>query len=128
MITIDWRAAQDIQKNLKGVKPDEPIFVKAFIDSARPERPRNGKVYNSTVDSWLTAKCKEAGVSRITFHNLRHTHASLLISAGVSIQSVAARLGHANTTTTQKTYIHLLDELKARDNNKMMTALTSLGG
>lgn len=128
VITIDWRAAQDIQKHLDGVKPDESIFVKAFIDSPDARKPRSGKVYNSIIDTWITAKCKEAGVPRITFHNLRHTHASLLITAGVSIQSVAARLGHADTTTTQKTYIHLLDELKARDNNKMMTALTSLGG
>lgn len=43
---------------------------------------------------------------RIRFHDLRHTHASLLIDAGVSIIQVSARLGHSNVTTTLNTYGH----------------------
>lgn len=63
-----------------------------------------------------------------SIHSLRHTHASMLISAGVSIQSVAKRLGHGNTETTQRTYIHLLDDLAMKDDNKMLTVLSTLGG
>lgn len=44
----------------------------------------------------------------IRFHDLRHTHASLLIDAGVSIISVSARLGHSQTSTTMNTYGHRL--------------------
>jgi len=43
---------------------------------------------------------------RIRFHDLRHTHASLLIDAKVSILSVSARLGHSNVTTTLNVYGH----------------------
>ncbi len=44
-----------------------------------------------------------------TFHNLRHSHGSALIAAGWDIEEVSARLGHANTTTTQRAYIHAYD-------------------
>jgi integrase len=43
----------------------------------------------------------------ITFHQLRHTYASLLIEAGESVTVVAARLGHKNATETLATYSHL---------------------
>ena len=66
-------------------------------------------------------------MSRISFHGLRHTHASILIANGVSIQSVADRLGHADTTTTQKVYIHLLKKLKARDDQKILSVMNGLG-
>lgn len=43
----------------------------------------------------------------VTFHQLRHTYASLLIEAGESPTVVAARLGHKNATETLQTYSHL---------------------
>ena len=43
----------------------------------------------------------------MTFHQLRHTYASLLIEAGESVTVVAARLGHKNATETLQTYSHL---------------------
>ena len=57
-----------------------------------------------------------------SIHGLRHTHASLLLFAGVSIASVARRLGHASMTTTQKTYLHIIQELE----NKVMRSLSEL--
>jgi len=42
------------------------------------------------------------------FHDLRHTHASQLLRAGVSIKVISARLGHASEAFTLRTYIHLL--------------------
>jgi len=49
-----------------------------------------------------------ANVTQIRFHDLRHTHASILISEGVDIVKVSARLGHANPRTTTQTYAHLV--------------------
>ena len=39
---------------------------------------------------------KEAKVTEIRFHDMRHTHASILISNGVDVVKIAARLGHVN--------------------------------
>ncbi|MFJ7638436.1 tyrosine-type recombinase/integrase [Peribacillus sp. NPDC097225] len=49
-----------------------------------------------------------SNVTPIRFHDIRHTHASVLISEGVDIVKVAQRLGHANPKITLETYAHLM--------------------
>ena len=56
--------------------------------------------------------CKALNIPVISVHGLRHTHASILLYAGVSVASVARLLGHASMTTTQKTYLHVIQELE----------------
>ena len=75
--------------------------------------------------SW-EQRCKNAGIPVISVHGLRHTHASLLLFAGVSIASVAQRLGHSSMTTTQKTYLHIIQELENKDVDLVMRSLSSL--
>lgn len=99
------------RQNMEGVEDNEAIFGPLIT-------------YNTTINYYLTKACKKAGVPRITFHGLRHTHASYLIAQGVSIQSVANRLGHADTTTTQQTYIHLLKKLEMQDNKKIQELMS----
>ena len=112
-IQIDWQTVMQFSELVKGLPIDEPIFVK-------------GKTYNSTVNDILSRHCKKAGVPIITVHGLRHTHASVLLFAGVSIASVARRLGHASMTTTQKTYLHIIQELENRDVDLVMRSLAGL--
>lgn len=57
---------------------------------------------------YLNNAAKSAGLTPIRIHDLRHSHASLLISQGSSIVGVAKRLGHANTQQTLNTYAHLM--------------------
>jgi integrase len=45
-----------------------------------------------------------AGVPRIRLHDMRHTHATLLLQAGTPIKAVSERLGHAKTSITLDTY------------------------
>lgn len=49
-----------------------------------------------------------AGLPHVRFHDLRHTHASLLIEAGVHPKAIQVRMGHASITTTLNTYGHLM--------------------
>jgi len=52
--------------------------------------------------------CKDAKIKpRVSFHVLRHTYASHLVMAGVSLQVVAVNLGHADTRITERHYAHL---------------------
>ena len=66
-----------------------------------------------TVVSALDRICREAGVPRLTPHGLRHLHASLLLSAGVSITDVSQRLGHASSAITLQVYSHALSDGRA---------------
>jgi integrase len=52
----------------------------------------------------------ELNIKNFTFHRLRHTHASILISNGANIKAVKERLRHQNISTTLNTYSHLLKE------------------
>ncbi len=113
-IQIDWQVVVKFSELVKGMPEDRPIFV------------GEEKIYNSTVNDVLARHCKECGISVISIHGLRHTHASLLLFAGVSIASVARRLGHASMTTTQKTYLHIIQELENKDVDLVMRTLSGL--
>ena len=52
---------------------------------------------------------KKSGVKRIRIHDLRHSHATILINSGVNIVAVSKMLGHSNINQTLKTYTHLLE-------------------
>ena len=112
-IQLDWQTIIKFSELIRDLPEDEPIFVK-------------GPVYNSTVNDRLERYCKDLGIPVISVHGLRHTHASLLLFAGVSIASVARRLGHASMTTTQKTYIHIIQELENRDIDLVMRSMSGL--
>ena len=113
-LQIDWQIVVKFSELIKGMPEDEPIFV------------GKDKIYNSTVNNVLARHCKACGISLISIHGLRHTHASLLLFAGVSIASVARRLGHTSMTTTQKTYLHIIQELENKDVDLVMRTLSGL--
>lgn len=112
-IQIDWKVIVQFSELIKGLPEDQPMFVK-------------GKVYNSTANDILKRHCKNVSIPVISIHGLRHTHASLLLFSGVSIASVARRLGHASMTTTQKTYLHIIQELENKDIDLIMRSLSAL--
>jgi integrase len=62
---------------------------------------------------------KKAGVPVIRFHDLRHTHASVLLAHGESIKAVSSRLGHSDVALTLRVYAHLLPDA---DNSLAETA------
>ena len=79
-----------------------------------------------TVNEALERHCNRTKIPVISVHGLRHTHASVLLFAGVSIASVARRLGHSSMTTTQKTYLHIIRELDNQDIDLVMRSLSGL--
>lgn len=56
---------------------------------------------------------------KLTAHALRHTHASLLLEQGVSIDTISRRLGHENSRITREIYLHVTEKLKERDNEQL---------
>lgn len=119
-ISIDWQIVGQFGPLLKELPKDEPVFV---------EKDSEGKykrIFNSTYNNALKSRCVKAGVPVISIHSLRHTHASILLSAGVTIHSIADRLGHSTVTTTQETYTHIINDLAQKDNQIMIGTLTAL--
>ena len=66
-----------------------------------------------SVSQIVIHRMRKAGIDA-SLHNLRHTHASSLLSKGVPLPAVSSRLGHADTNVTAKIYSHALPEDDAR--------------
>jgi integrase len=112
-VQIDWKTVTQFSGLIKNTEINKPIFI-------------NGKTYNSTINGFLKRLCMKSNLPFISVHGLRHTHASLLLFSGVSIASVARRLGHASITTTQRTYLHIINELENKDIDQVMRLLSGL--
>jgi len=85
----------------KRLKPSDLVFT---TDKGQPLHPERATRY-------FQAAAKKAGVPVIRLHDLRHTHATLALSAGVHPKVVSERLGHANIGITLDTYSHCLPAL-----------------
>ena len=112
VIPIDKKLNKEFKKLCKDLPSNKPIFI-----------GEEGNIYNSTVNDALKRHCKKVGITNISVHGLRHTHASILLYSGVSVLSVSKRLGHSNIATTQKVYLHIILELENKDENKIMKSL-----
>lgn len=56
---------------------------------------------------------------RVSPHTLRHTHCSMLAAAGVPLEAISARLGHADSRITKEIYLHRMKELKEKENRQL---------
>lgn len=80
------------------------MFVK---DNGAPMNP-------DSLTAWLKKFSERHGLPHIHPHAFRHTVASVLIANGTDVVTVSKQLGHANATTTESIYAHMIEENKAR--------------
>ena len=85
---------------------------------------KGGPLFKSNVDRTLAGYCRKAGVPRIRFHDLRHTHATFLLRQGVHPKVVAERLGHTSVKITLDTYSHVLPDTQEEAVRAVERALT----
>ena len=83
---------------------DENDFVFARLDGKLPDPSVITREFSKVLD--------RAGLPHIRLHDLRHTHATLMLKAGVHPKVVSERLGHANINITLDTYSHVLPGLQ----------------
>lgn len=76
-------------------------------DDGRPMNP-------TSITAWLNKFSKRRGLPHIHPHSFRHSVASILISAGTDLVTVAGQLGHTQTSTTADIYAHVVEKTKAQ--------------
>jgi integrase len=106
----DYRKAQlELRMKLGAGKLPDDALLFADIDG-NPPSP------NALSAAWADF-AERIGAPEISFHALRHTHASQLIDAGVDIVTISKRLGHAKPDITLRIYAHLFrkDDAKAAE-------------
>lgn len=98
-ILRDWqslRAREDAGFDPRN--PDAHVFA----------RPDGSRVHPQIISDAFKRKVRSSGLPRVRLHDLRHTHATLLLKAGVPIKVVSERLGHSSPAFTMATYQHVL--------------------
>ena len=98
-----WRTWQATERSAAGLEPTEWMFTDAHGVPIHPQ------AMSQTLDRLV----RRAPVPTIRFHDLRHTHATLLIAAGVPAKVVAERLGHSRASFTIDSYQHVLPGMQA---------------
>lgn len=97
-LPLSEKAIEVLQDLKKLIKVDSPYLFPGKID---------GKPLQDVRGFWQKM-LKEANLETIRIHDLRHTHASHLVSSGLSLSIVGKLLGHTQASTTQR-YAHLAD-------------------
>jgi len=90
----------DVLYTLKKMNPRDSLYL--FLGKVSGEPLKEIKTFWKTV-------LKKSNLENVRIHDLRHTHASHLVSSGLSLSIVGKLLGHTQASTTQR-YAHLADE------------------
>lgn len=101
-----WKRRQ--RRDGHSVQLADPIFTNA---TGKP-------VHAESLYQLFHRQVRKLALPRIRLHDLRHTHASLLVAAGIPIKVVSERLGHANPGFTMATYQHVLPGMGADAANR----------
>lgn len=120
VLTIDDDTALCLERQRlrELLKPDQGLPWRPFFSDADGHFVRP-----AAVTSAFRRLIERSSLPRIRFHDLRHTHASLLLAAGIPMHVVSARLGHAPQTTLLY-YAHVLppsDQLAAASYGAMVS-------
>jgi integrase len=115
----EWRERQDEERNLLGDEYEDNDFVFASQDGSAV----NPDFFSQCFDRLLA----KAPLPRIRLHDLRHTHATILLKAGVPVKVVSERLGHANAAFTITVYQHVMPGMQA-DAATLFSDLIAGGG
>ena len=79
------------------------------LDLVFPNQSGKAINYSNMMIRSFQPSLKAAGLSRMRFHDLRHTYASLMIAQGENIKYIQTQLGHSNPTVTWNVYAHLMN-------------------
>jgi integrase len=99
----DWGKTRTEERDGVAPAPDDLVFVKADGTSMHPD------IFSQLFDRTVA----KIDVPSVSLHDLRHTHATLLLKAGVNVKVVSERLGHANVAFTMNVYQHVLPGMQA---------------
>lgn len=110
-----WKTKQAEEKLFLGPAYQDNGLVICEVDGT-PLAPRN---FTRLFEKLL----KEAELPKIRFHDLRHTHATMLLVLGEHPKVVQERLGHSTITMTLDTYSHVMPGLQEQASSKLSEIL-----
>jgi len=110
-----------IRERVESAKRGQPVFTISPGTNVYPQ-------HRQWLDAWYAAiKAADLGLDqRPRIHDIRHSHASMMIAAGMNLYELANRLGHESIVTTTTTYGHLVPDVHFRAAAMVEGALTGI--
>ena len=113
--TTTIRGVGTVISDTKNQSSIRTIYVKDEIIELLKKLPKETElifkgISNNAVSKWFKRFIEKNHLKHMRFHDLRHTHATLLIANGIDMKTVSSRLGHSNISTTMNIYTHVLSE------------------
>ncbi|MGG3449574.1 tyrosine-type recombinase/integrase [Domibacillus aminovorans] len=123
-IGLDTVTLSTLKQHRKQIATNKLRYSTAYADydlvvctnKGKPINPRN---LLRTFDNLIT----KANLPKIRFHDLRHTHASLMLQQGENIKLISERLGHSSVKITLDTYSHVLPNMQQEASNRLADKL-----
>lgn len=117
VIAISEQVIKALNEHKEFLEAEKVLAGEEYIenDLVIPSTKGTPATATKVIKSWnaMQKKYKPESEPTITFHDLRHTHASILLRQGVHPKVVSERLGHSTITITLDTYSHLMPNLQA---------------
>ncbi|MFW5934055.1 MAG: site-specific integrase [Actinomycetota bacterium] len=108
-IHVDQRTLQTLEQHRLALDRIRDSVGAGWRDHGLVFPREDGRWWNPPAISLAFRRAvRKAGVPRIRFHDLRHTHATLLLRAGINPKVVSERLGHSSVAFTLDTYAHVM--------------------
>jgi integrase len=106
---------QELIRHKKFQKDDSPSNPNNLVFCTR----RGLRVIPNTLNDVLNSYCAKYNLPRMRFHDLRHTHATMLIKENVNIKVIQERLGHSKASITLDIYSHILPGMQQSVTEKL---------
>jgi integrase len=113
LIALDAVTLEALREHRKQQLEERLAWGPAWIDSGLMFTCENGAPINpERLTRWFEARVRASGLPLIRLHDLRHTHATLALQAGVHAKVVQERLGHSSISMTLDTYSHAIPAMQ----------------
>ncbi len=109
MIELPCKTASSIRQVT--IPPILACKLNKYHESHKKQKYIFENIDCDSVTGWFRDWERKQCLTPIKFHELRHTHATLLLQEGVDIKTIQQRLGHSDISTTLNTYAHVTNEL-----------------
>ncbi len=113
VIALDAETVEVLRAQAARQLAEQRVWEEAWCNTGLVFTKENGEALDpETISRWFRIAVKRAMLPAIRLHDLRHTHATLALQAGIHPKVVSERLGHATVSITLDTYSHAIPALQ----------------
>lgn len=103
-ILKDWRRQHQEHTRVRGEPWSEDSYILAYLTGEL--------IHPNTLSEYFRKAVTACALPEVSFHDLRHLHATILLESGAPVKVIAERLGHSSTRMVNETYAHVRETIQ----------------